>query len=131
MAKKDLYKFTIQFSAGDPHHRQTAEMLNEQGRRKAQFLVNAVMHYLHCSETPDILQAESIDTATIESIVRRIMEETKAQPIARSDDMVAQPKRTVKSEQIDFGDAADMLGEEGVAAIAKTMANFRQEKVQK
>jgi len=35
-------------------------------------------------------------------------------------------KRTVKSEQIDFGDAADLLGEEGVAAIRNTMASFRR-----
>ena len=39
MAKKDLYKFTIQFNGGDPQHQQTAEILNQQGRRKAQFLV--------------------------------------------------------------------------------------------
>lgn len=126
MAKKDLYKFTIQFSPGDPHHRQTAEILNEQGRRKAQFLVNAVMHYLHCSETPDIPLPAPIDTSAIETIVRRIMEEEKAQSIAGESSTTFTPKRIVKSEQIDFGDAADVLGEEGVAAIAKTMANFRR-----
>lgn len=125
MAKKDLYKFTIQFNSGDPHHQQTAEILNQQGRRKAQFLVNAVLHYLHCNETPDIPQPALIDTGTIEAIVRRIMEEqserktpaeTKQEPVRRS----------VKSEQIDFGDAADLLGEDGVAAIRNTMASFRR-----
>lgn len=54
MAKKDIYKFTIQFSGGDPQHQQVAEILNQQGRRKAQFLVNTVLHYIHCSETPDM-----------------------------------------------------------------------------
>ncbi len=126
MAKKDLYKFTIQFSPGDSHHRQTAEILNEQGRRKAQFLVNAVMHYLHCSETPNIPLPAPIDTSAIETIVRRIMEEEKTQSVAGESNTAVTPKRIVKSEQIDFGDAADVLGEEGVAAIAKTMANFRR-----
>lgn len=126
MAKKDLYKFTIQFSPGDPHHRQTAEILNEQGRRKAQFLVNAVMHYLHCSETPDIPLPVPIDISAIETIVRRIMEEEKAQSVAGESNTTVTPKRIVKSEQIDFREAADVLGEEGVAAIAKTMANFRR-----
>ena len=42
--KKDPYKFTIQFNPSDPTHQQTAVLLNRQGRRKAQFLVNAVMH---------------------------------------------------------------------------------------
>ena len=106
MAKKDLYKFTIQFSEGDPLHQQTAAILNQQGRRKAQFLVNAVMHYLHCKETPDIPQPAPVDVDAIEAIVRRIMEEEKEKPLANSGESSMQVKRTVKSEQIDFGDAA-------------------------
>lgn len=42
--KKDSFRFTVQFNAGDPSHQQVAAILNEQGRRKAQFLVNAVTH---------------------------------------------------------------------------------------
>lgn len=44
--KKDSFRFTVQFNAGDPSHQQVAAILNEQGRRKAQFLVNAVIHYI-------------------------------------------------------------------------------------
>ena len=126
MAKKDLYKFTIQFSEGDPLHQQIAAILNPQGRRKAQFLVNAVMHYLHCSETPDIPQPAPIDVDAIEAIVRRIMEEAKKKPLANGNENSMQAKRTVKSEQIDFGDAAELLGEDGLQAIANTMAQFRK-----
>ena len=125
MAKKDLYKFTIQFSEGDPLHQQTAAILNQQGRRKAQFLVNAVMHYLHCKETPDIPQPAPIDVDAIEAIVRRIMEETKEKPLAVGNENSMQLKRTVKSEQIGFGDATELLGEDGLQAIANTMAQFR------
>lgn len=125
MAKKDLYKFTIQFSEGDPLHQQTAAILNQQGRRKAQFLVNAVMHYLHCKETPDIPQSAPVDVDAIEAIVRRIMEEEKEKPLANSSESSMQVKRTVKSEQIDFGDAAELLGKDGLQAIANTMAQFR------
>ena len=82
MVKKDLYKFTIQFSEGDPLHQQTAAILNQQGRRKAQFLVNAVMHYLHCKETPDIPQSAPVDVDAIEAIVRRIMEGEKDEKAA-------------------------------------------------
>ena len=103
MAKKDLYKFTIQFSEGDPLHQQTAAIL------KAQFLVNAVMHYLHCKEAPDIPQPAQVDVDAIEAIVRRIMEEAKEKPLANSGESSMQVKRTVKSEQIDFGDAAELL----------------------
>ena len=43
--KKDSFRFTVQFNAGDPSHQQVAAILNEQGRRKAQFLVNAVTFF--------------------------------------------------------------------------------------
>ena len=125
MAKKDPNKFTILFCDADPLHQQVIDILNQQGRRKAQFIVNAIQHYLHCSETPDIPQPAPVDIATIETIVRRIMEEQssrQAPPETKQEPV----KRTVKSEQIDFRDAADLLGEEGVAAIRNTMANFRR-----
>lgn len=125
MAKKDPNKFTILFNGADPFHQQVVDMLNQQGRRKAQFVVNAIQHYLHCSETPDIPQPAPVDTVAIETIVRRIMEEqsSKQKP---PEDKQEPVKRTVKSEQIDFGDAAELLGEEGVAAIRNTMASFRR-----
>ena len=79
-AKKDPYKFTIQFNPADPTHLQTAALLNRQGRRKAQFLVNAVMHYIHCSQTPDIPQEPPVDTALIETVVRKILKEQSKEP---------------------------------------------------
>lgn len=124
MAKKDIYKFTIQFSGGDPQHQQVAEILNRQGRRKAQFLVNTVLHYIHCSETPDIPQ-QPVNTDAIETIVRRIMEEYSENP-TRQDVKQMPEKKTVKSEEIAFDDAAELLGEDGMAAVRNTIASFRR-----
>lgn len=124
MAKKDLFRFTIQFNSGDPQHQQTAEILNQQGRRKAQFLVNAVMHYLHCSEAPNIPQPAPTDTAVIEMIVRRIMSEQHSE---ESTTLKSAEHKIPKSKDITFDqDEADMLGEDGMAAIANTMAMFRR-----
>ena len=125
MAKKDIYKFTIQFSSGDPQHQQVAEILNRQGRRKAQFLVNTVLHYIHCSETPDIPQQPPVNTDAIETIVRRIIEEYSERP-TRQDVRKTPEKKTVKSEEIAFDDAADLLGEDGIAAVRNTIASFRR-----
>ena len=124
MAKKDIYKFTIQFSIGERQHQQVAEILNRQGRRKAQFLVNTVLHYIHCSETPDIPQQPPVNTDAIEAIVRRIMEEYSEKP-SRRDVKQAPEKKTVKSEEIVFSDAAELLGEDGMAAVRNTIASFR------
>lgn len=124
--KKEQNKFTIQFNPIDPAHRQVIDILNRQGRRKAQFLVNAVQHYLHCSETPDIPQAAPVDTHTIEDIVRRIMAEESSKLIAGEQSIQPPAQRSIKSEQINFGDASDLLGEDGIAAIKNTMASFRK-----
>lgn len=125
MAKKDIYKFTIQFSSGDPQHQQVAEILNRQGRRKAQFLVNTVLHYIHCTETPDIPQQSPVNTDAIETIVRRIMEECSHETI-RQDVRQTSEKKTVKTEEIAFDDAAELLGEDGMAAVRNTIASFRR-----
>ena len=125
MAKKDIYKITIQFSSGDPQHQQVAEILNRQGRRKAQFLVNTVLHYIHCSETPDIPQQPPVNTDAIETIVRRIIEEYSEKP-TRQDVRKTPEKKTVKSEEIAFDDAAELLGEDGIAAVRNTIASFRR-----
>lgn len=126
MAKKDPYKFTIQFNEGDPSHLQIAEMLNQQGRRKAQFIVNAVMHYIHCSETPNIPEPALPDIDVIERVVLRILEEQGNNSNASANHTQAKTSRPIKSEEIDFGDTAELLGNEGVAAITKTMASFRK-----
>lgn len=126
-AKKDPYKFTIQFNPADPTHRQTSELLNQQGRRKAQFLVNAVMHYIHCSQTPDIPQEPPIDAKLIEPVVRKILKE---QQTASAEAKSKKPtSTTLPAPETDFPfeEAADALGADGLAAIASTMAMFRRD----
>lgn len=54
-AKKDRERFTIKFNENDPAHRKVIEILESQGAHsKAPFIVNAILHYIHCPETPDI-----------------------------------------------------------------------------
>ena len=55
--KKDPRKFTIRFNICDPQHKAVIDLLNRQGRSKAQFLVSAVLHYclLYTSDAADEL----------------------------------------------------------------------------
>lgn len=124
MEKKEPYKFTIQFNGGDPSHIQIAEMLNQQGRRKAQFIVNAIMHYMHCSETPNMPEPAMQDIDIIEQVVRRILGE-QGKNNKSENNVQKETRLPIKSEEIDCGDAEEILGDEGVSAIARTMANFR------
>lgn len=52
--KKDPGKFTIRFNICDPQHKAVIDLLNRQGRSKAQLLVSAVLHYINCKETPEV-----------------------------------------------------------------------------
>lgn len=125
--KKEGNKFTIQFNPADPQHAQTIDILNQQGRRKAQFITNAVMHYLHCTNAPNIPQTVPIDTAVIETIVRRIMEEQGKSLSIPKEGVKELPKRIVpKTESIQYDEATELLGKDGMSSIVNTMAMFRK-----
>lgn len=124
--KKNPGRFTIQFDLGDPQHGQVAQILEGQGRYKARFIANAVMHYLHCSETPDIPQSAPIDRKMLEKIVLDIIEQHKEQK--------AEPCVTVTEKSIchsEVGNKPDeelqrFFGEEGMEVIANTLAAFQK-----
>lgn len=122
--KKEQNKFTIPFNPADPTHQQVIDILNRQGRRKAQFLVSAVQHYLHCPETPDIPQPVPVDTRMIEVIVRRILEEQeKPAPVSQEP---VKALSGLQTENIRYDDVSQLLGEDELSAIASTIAAFRK-----
>ena len=121
--KKSLYRFTIGFNPGDPAHRQVAELLNQQGRRKAQFLVNAILHYIHYPETPEIPETAELPAgmgrAEMEALVVQILEERGYRKAGEghSDGEVA---RELSEPVVD-----GQLDAAGFAAIADSLAAFR------
>ena len=122
--KKEPGKFTIKFNVMDPAHRQVIDTLEPMGRTKAQFLANAVLHYLHCPQTLDIPQPAPADYTAVEAIVRRILDERLLEPPAQPQKQSAK-KKFHKSEDIRLEDAEAILGEDGMAAIADTLSAFR------
>lgn len=72
--KKDRERFSIKFNENDPAHDTVIRLLEKQGpHSKAQFIVNAILHYVNCSEMPDISAAQTTDRASIEKIVMEIL----------------------------------------------------------
>ena len=78
--KKDRSRFTIKFRENDPTHDMTIRILEKQGQRNiAPFLVNAVLHYVQCTETPDMshMLADNpvpmVDKNAIEEIVKELL----------------------------------------------------------
>ena len=77
--KKHLGRFTVQFNLGDPQQARTAEILEQQGRQKARFISTAVLHYINCSETPEVVLPPAPNTAEIEKIVLAVLKKHTAE----------------------------------------------------
>lgn len=124
--KKDSFRFTVQFNAGDPSHQQVAAILNEQGRRKAQFLVNAVLHYINCPETPEAAAPPPLDRQEVERLVREILADMRPEvtPAVKDDALKDTPTAT-SSENIPL-DAAAMLGEDGLQSLLSSLAAIQK-----
>ena len=69
-AKKDPGKFTIRFCMTDPRQKKAVAELNAQGRLKAQFLTNAILHYVGIENGSGVPSR-----AELEAIVRAMLEE--------------------------------------------------------
>ena len=128
--KKSGTKFTIQFNQTDPAHLQVAELLNKQGHRgKAQYIVNAVLHYENCDETPDMKRPARIDEKVIEAVVNRILRDRGEHTADKAVDSA--PVELIKEsqqsdEEVNFDDALETLGESGFDAIAGALDMFRR-----
>ena len=122
--KKAEGRFTIGFNLADPTHRAVADLLNQQGRRKAQFIVNAIQHYIHCPETPEIPQpaATSLDSRLIEEIVLRILKQQSG--LTKNEAVSAKSEAPTKDGPV--GGMENLLGKEGLSTIANTLAAFRK-----
>lgn len=105
--KKDPGKFTIRFCMSDPRQKRAVEELNAQGRLKAQFLTNAILHYV---EGTAILPPQEELEPILERIMKRMLDE-------RADTTAKLAEKIDPSEPF----SADSL-----AAIAGTLQAFRR-----
>lgn len=121
--KKSPGRFTLNFNVEDPKQLAVVNILNRQGRTKAQFITEAILHYMNCPESPAVdIPPPQMDEERIKQIVRSLLQE-QASPRPQ----VSPPVTPVLAEgaptSIDIaGDSP--FDENQLAAIAKTMAAF-------
>lgn len=124
--KKSPGRFTLNFNVEDPKQMATVSILNRQGRTKAQFITDAILHYMNCPESPAIeLPSPQIDEERIKQIVRSLLQEqVSPRPQAPSSSPQGEPVQIESpSAPIDVGGDSP-FDEAQLAAIAKTMAAF-------
>lgn len=131
--KKDRERFSIKFNENDPTHDTVIRLLEKQGpHSKAQFIVNAILHYVNCSETPDISAAQTADRASIEKIVMEILnnrdngQQDTVNGIGSRKAIREEPAPVGLSEQRkDAEPKQEAMDEAAWAMIADTMSAFR------
>ena len=128
-AKKDPGRFTISLNLEDPIQREVAQVINRQGpRRKAQFIVNAIYHYIHCSQTPVVQRAPeaAADSATIEAVILHVLAEKGL--LRAGAEIQSTPATNMLTEQESEvrRQAEKLFGENGLTAMQSTMAAFRR-----
>lgn len=123
--KKSASRFCIQFNEQDPHHQQVMDILNAQGRHKAQFIAAAILHYINCSERPAVLQDVTGLRKVIEMIVLEALE--KHGGVSAKENFPPTEKRlqgkTRQSSEISTN--IEKLDEDTFSAIQDSLAAFR------
>ena len=130
--KKERGRFSIKFNENDPSHAAVIELLEKQGpHSKAQFIANAILHYVHCTEMPDIHPGQAVDKAAIEEIVMEILRRQDAGKQRVDTETVTQERSKIKPESVEQavgetgGHASETMDESMYALIADTMSEFR------
>ena len=132
--KKDPGKFTIRFNIYDPQHKAVIDLLNRQGRSKAQFLVSAVLHYINCKETPEMSVLVS-DQAALEEMILTILAKNqghlKKQPEPKSAPAQQDAAISAATEPMPPVDGAELEqwfgGQDSVASILNSLKMFEQD----
>ncbi len=129
--KKDRERFSIKFNENDPAHDAVICLLEKQGpHSKAQFIVNAVLHYINCPETPDAVVPQTVDRAVIEEIVAEILGRTGATKQSSlgagvKEDHMAEQKTVKPEKKRDGEQLQNEMDQATMSLIADTMSAFR------
>lgn len=128
--KKDPGKFTVRFNVCDPRHRAVIDLLNRQGRNKAQFLANAVLHYINCAEASEIRMPAVPDKGALEKLILGVLEAHTGRAESSAPALPHQTGREQKREDATPTDGADLEqwfgGQDGMAAILNSLQMFEQ-----
>lgn len=127
-SKGNPYRFTLQFNEKDHRQRFVADLLNEVGRQKAQYITDAVLHYINCVRNPDIEQDKDERLRQkIELMVQQAWEKVSASQEPAPPPSAEKPKlRKRKAEVIsDTGSGPD-IDEAEMGAILQALDQFTQ-----
>lgn len=124
--KSNNSRFCIQFNNQDANHLRVINLLNEQGRHKAQFIAQAVLHYISCTNSPEITTDSKTLRQTIELVVRDYMAKSSHKTPDRQADNDPRLSRLRKSENITPDDDIGEIDDELISAITNSLDAFKK-----
>jgi len=126
--KKVGTRFSVLFRDNDPRHIQAVDILNNLGfHGKAQYIVNAVLHYTNHLKEPEAPNTVRLDETSIEAIVSRLFRAGVVTVANQSTNNSEDQEETtlLSCDEIDFDDALEAIGGDGFDAIADALDMFR------
>ena len=124
--KKHPGRFTLHFNLEDPQQRTVSDLLEQQGRHKAQFITSAVLLYIQCPKPHGSDKGlPAIDEAALEQMMLTIIEKHPQFAVAAPSDPLgaegppAQDAPTARPWE-------NTIGDDALKAISDTLAAFQQ-----
>lgn len=124
--KKQPGRFTLQFNMEDPQQKTVSDLLEQQGRHKAQFITSAVLQYMQ-PEMPKAINGDlpSIDKDTLMQMIMSFMKEHPKFTQVSSSELVRSAKPSAKTSA-STKDRDVSIGDDAMMAISETLAAFQQ-----
>jgi hypothetical protein len=122
MEKKHTGRFCIQFNSMDSQHTQVIELLELQGRRKANYIADAILHYINCTVTSQTTGQN--DIAAIRPMVVSVIRELvgKGEIVINNGD-----KNEFLKEIPNVAEAVEAIDEDLIASIRDSVSSIRSE----
>ena len=116
--KKQPGRFTLQFNLNDPQQQTVSELLEQQGRHKAQFITSAVLLYTqHPKPQGHDGGAPAADEAALEQMLLSILEKHPRLAAAASKEPPVSPAK---------GPWGKPMEDDALKAISETLSAFQQ-----
>ena len=127
--KKIETKITLQFNRTNPLHLEVVSILNQQKRRKTQYIVNAVLHYINCNETQNTQYIRQFDEKAVETVVNRILREKEGNGADKQAGFVPVKQAEnphLPDAEIGYDESMESIGADGLNAITDALEMFRK-----
>lgn len=126
MGKKNPYITTIGFDRTDPRHVQVAELLNSMTRKKAQYIVDAILAYECRKENGEVpMRLSGIEYDQIKAMVRQVLAE-QGMSYGGSPERVVSVKRNAEAEPPGKPGGGIDIDEDALDGIMQSLEAFRE-----